>query len=87
MTILPALRRAVPEALPAPVDGLLLAPIGHRGMWPALRTLRTGMAGLRRGGLRPRMTFVIALAEDGHVVPGRHPDARLFILGYTLARH
>ncbi len=64
------------------VDGLLLAPIGRRGRWAALRTLRAGMAELREAGLRPVLYFVMALAEDGRVVPGRSPDATLFLLGY-----
>jgi hypothetical protein len=43
------------------------------------------MARLRQDGLRPGLSFVVALAADGRIVPGRHPDASVFLLGYRTA--
>jgi hypothetical protein len=40
------------------------------------------MARLREAGLRPGLSFVFALAEDGRIVPGRDPEASVFVLGY-----
>ena len=68
--------------LAATPDGILLAPVSGHGPWEALRELHEGMAGLRREGHAPELTFVHALAADGRIVPGRHPDAVLFALGY-----
>jgi hypothetical protein len=67
-------------------DGLLVAPIGARGRWAALRSLRAGMAALRKAGGHPVLDFVLALSEDGRPVPGRSPDASLFVLGYRSDR-
>jgi hypothetical protein len=63
-------------------DGILLAPVSGRGPWTALRELHGAMAGLRREGLTPELTFVHAIATDGRIVPGRHPEAAVFVLGY-----
>ena len=68
--------------LAAVPDGMLLAPVAGRGTWGALRDLHETMAGLRRDGLAPELTFVYAIAGDGRIVPGRHPDAAVFVLGY-----
>jgi hypothetical protein len=43
------------------------------------------MARLRQAGLRPWLSFVIAIAEDGRIVPGRDPEASVFLLGYRTA--
>jgi hypothetical protein len=43
------------------------------------------MARLRQAGLQPWLSFVIAIAEDGRIVPGRDPEARVFLLGYRTA--
>jgi hypothetical protein len=68
-----------------PADGLMLAPIRTGGRWAALRALHEGMHNLRDQGLQPALSFVIAIAEDGRIVPGRDPAAALFILGYRAA--
>jgi hypothetical protein len=68
----------------ARADGLLVAPVGSHGRWAALRALRDGMNGLRRGGIAPHLSFIVALARDGRIVPGKDPDAALFVLGYRL---
>jgi hypothetical protein len=76
--------RALPRAtiLRTGADGLMLAPVGARGRWAALRALHQGMARLRETGLRPRLSFVFALADDGRIVAGRDLDASVFVLGY-----
>ena len=66
-------------------DGLMLAPIRTSGRWAALRALHEGMHRLRAEGLQPALSFVIAIADDGRIVPGRDPAAALFILGYRAA--
>lgn len=66
------------------VDGLVMAPIGRRGLWEALRALRAAMHDLREAGREPVMDFVIALSRDGRLVSGRSPDAALFLLGYRV---
>jgi hypothetical protein len=71
-----------PTVLQSGADGLMLAPVGSRGRWGALRALHEGMARLREAGLRPGLSFVFALAEDGRIVPGRDPEASVFVLGY-----
>jgi hypothetical protein len=63
-------------------DGLMVAPIRAGGRWAALRALHEGMHRLRDDGLKPALSFVIAIAEDGRIVPGRDPAAVLFVLGY-----
>jgi hypothetical protein len=63
-------------------DGLLIAPIGSTGRWAALRALHQAMQRLRENGSRPSLSFVIAIAEDGRIVPGRDPSASVFLLGY-----
>jgi hypothetical protein len=63
-------------------DGLMLAPIRPRGRWAALRALHRGMHELRGEGMQPVLSFVIALAQDGRIVPGRDPEASIFLLGY-----
>ncbi len=68
-----------------PADGLMVAPIRTGGRWAALRALHEGMHRLRYDGLRPALSFVIAIAEDGRIVPGRDPAAAIFILGYRAA--
>ncbi len=68
--------------LAATPDGILLAPVSGQGPWTALRELHGAMAGLRRGGRTPELTFVHAIAHDGRIVPGRHPEAAVFVLGY-----
>lgn len=71
--------------VPAKVaDGLLVAPIGTRGRWAALRSLRAGMAALRDAGEQPVLHFVMALSEDGRLVSGRSPDASIFVLAYRV---
>jgi hypothetical protein len=55
------------------------------GAWEALRGLHAAMADLRGGGLFPKLTFVYAIAEDGRLVHGRHPDAAIFVLGYRVS--
>jgi hypothetical protein len=67
----------------ASLDGVLIAPVGRRGRWAALCSLRQGMTELRGHGEHPRVGFVMALADDGRIVHGRHPDASLFVLGYS----
>lgn len=66
------------------VDGLVTAPIGRRGRWHALRSLRAAMHDLRQAGRDPVMHFVMAVSRDGRVVSGRSPDAALFLLGYRI---
>jgi hypothetical protein len=63
-------------------DGLMLAAVRPGGRWAALRALHQGMARLRQAGLRPWLSFVIAIAEDGRIVRGRDPEASVFLLGY-----
>jgi hypothetical protein len=65
------------------VDGLVVAPI-ERSPWGALRALRTAMGDLHREGLRPRLSWVLALSREGRIVPGRAPDAALFVLAYRV---
>lgn len=79
---MPAPKQA-PTAVPTKLaEGVLVAPIGPRGRWAALRALRAGMSELRNTGSRPVLRFVLALAEDGRVVSGRSPEAVLFVLAY-----
>lgn len=73
---------ALQTELAAVPDGILVAPVAGYGTWGALRQLHESMAGLRRDGLAPELTFVYAIAGDGRIVPGRHPEARIFVLGY-----
>ena len=68
--------------LAAAPDGMLLAPVTDQGLWEALRELHEAMAGIRRGGRAPELSFVYAISDDGRIVPGRHPDAAVFVLGY-----
>lgn len=68
--------------LPGRVDGLFLAPINPANRWTALRNLRNGMAELRRLGLAPRLTYVLAVSSDGRIVPARNDDAVLYLLAY-----
>ena len=68
--------------LAAAPDGILLAPLSGHGPWSALRELHGAMAELRREGQAPELTFVHAIARDGRIVPGRHPEAVTFVLGY-----
>ncbi len=71
-----------PDTVATQADGLLVAALGHRGRWSALRDLRAGMAELRQAGRDPSLSFVMALSGDGRVVAGRDPDVALFVLGY-----
>lgn len=61
-------------------DGLLVAAIREEGVWGALCALRDGMRELAAPG--PRASFVAAMTEDGRLVSGQHPEARLLVLGY-----
>jgi hypothetical protein len=63
-------------------DGILMAEVTGHGPWGALRDVHAAMAGLRREGRVPELTFVYAIAGDGRIVPGRHPDAAVFVVGY-----
>ncbi len=63
-------------------DGLMVASVRTGGRWAALRALHDGMHRLRQAGLRPALSFVIAVADDGRIVPGRDPEASVFLLGY-----
>lgn len=72
------------EVLAAPTDGLLLVPIGRRGVWGALRSVRQTMASLRENGSSPRTAFVVAMSPDGRIVPGRAREASVFMVGYRL---
>ena len=72
------------EVLAARVDGILLAPIGERGVWGALRSVHQAMASLRENGSSPRTAFVVAMSSDGQIVPGRAADASVFVVGYRL---
>jgi hypothetical protein len=65
------------------VDGLVLAPIAG-SPWRALRALRRAMADLQRTGLQARLTWVVAISDQGRIVPGRTPDAAVFVMGYRL---
>lgn len=67
------------------VDGLILAPI-ERSPWAALRELRRAMRELQRIGQDPRLAYVLALSPGGKIVPGRAPEAVLFVLAYRLSR-
>jgi hypothetical protein len=69
----------------SPAEGLMVAGVRPGGRCSALRALHEGMARLRQDGLRPGLSFVVALAADGRIVPGRHPDASVFLLGYRTA--
>ena len=75
-------RRPHPTDLAASPDGLLMAPVRGHGPWEALRELHEAMAELREEGRAPELAFVYAIAGDGRIVPGRHPDAAVFVLGY-----
>ena len=66
----------------ARVDGLLMASVDDQGTWSALRCLHEGMAEVRRSGGDAELAFVYALADDGRIVQGRHPDVQAFVLGY-----
>jgi hypothetical protein len=72
------------EVLAARTDGVLLVPIGERGVWGALRTVHQTMASLRENGSTPRTAFVVAMSPDGRIVPGRAADASVFMVGYRL---
>jgi len=61
-------------------DGLLVAAIREEGVWGALCALRDGMRGL--ADRRPQTSFVAAMTEDGRLVEGQNPEARLLVLGY-----
>jgi hypothetical protein len=65
------------------VDGLVVAPV-DRSPWRALRALRAAMGHLHQEGLHPRLSWVLALSREGRIVPGRAPDAALFVMGYRL---
>jgi hypothetical protein len=43
------------------------------------------MAELQRENLEPRLTWVLAISHQGRIVPGRAPDAAVFVMGYRLA--
>jgi hypothetical protein len=66
-----------------PAEGLVMARVGARGRWAALRALHGAMADVRRlRGDDVRLAFIVALASDGRIVAGRDPDAAVFLLGY-----
>lgn len=73
------------EVLATPTDGVLLVPIGARGVWGALRSVHQAMASIRQNGSSPRTAFVVAMLPDGRIVPGRDPDASVFVVGYRLS--
>ncbi|MGH2766287.1 MAG: hypothetical protein ACRDKA_10300 [Actinomycetota bacterium] len=77
-----ALEFIAPTALAA--DGIVLAPIGGPGPWHALGALRGAMRELRNQGLRPRVSYVFAVAADGRIVPSRGDDAVLLVMAYRL---
>jgi hypothetical protein len=82
---MPARRTSPPvEVLSAPTDGVLLVPIGQRGVWGALRSVHQAMASLRENGSTPRTAFVVAMSPEGQIVPGRGADASVFVVGYRL---
>ncbi len=81
---MPASRPNPTLDLVSEVDGLLAAPIRGRSPWSALRDLHHAMAVMRRDGRAPRLSFVQAIAADGRLVRGRHPDAATFVVGYRL---
>ena len=72
------------EVLSARTDGVLLVPIGARGVWGALRSVHQAMASLRENGSSPKAAFVVAMAPDGRIVPGRHREASVFVVGYRM---
>lgn len=64
-------------------DGMLAVPVQPRGLWAALRALRTEMAA--RGGVRvPREVFLVAYDQEGRTVAPLDPRAALLLLGYRL---
>lgn len=69
----------------APADNLLLAPVGTRGPWSALQSLRTAMCALRSRGTSPEVVFVLAVARDGRIVQARDPNAAILLLGFNAA--
>jgi hypothetical protein len=73
------------EVLATPTDGVLLVPIGQRGVWGALRSVHQTMASLRENGSSPRTAFVVAMSADGRIVPGRAREASVFVVGYRLS--
>ncbi len=73
------------EVLSARTDGVLLVPIGARGAWGALRSVHQAMASLRENGSSPKAAFVVAMAPDGRIVPGRDREASVFMVGYRLS--
>ena len=73
------------EVLSARTDGLLLVPIGPRGIWTALRSAHRALASLRDSGATPRTAFVVAMSSEGRIVPGRSGKASVFVVGYRLA--
>ena len=72
------------EVLSARTDGVLLVPIGPRGIWSALRSVHRTMASLRDNGTTPKTAFVVAMSSDGRIVPGRGGEASVFVVGYRL---
>ena len=71
----------------APAEGLIMARVGPRGRWAALRALHGAMADVRRlRGDEVGLAFIVALAADGRIVPGRDPAATVFVLGYRSTR-
>jgi hypothetical protein len=81
---MPANDTSTVEVLSTRTDGLLLVPIGPRGIWGALRSVHRTMASLRDTGSSPRTAFVVAMSPDGRIVPGRAHEASVFVVGYRL---
>jgi hypothetical protein len=71
-----------PTASRVAADGLMLAPVGRRGPWGALRSLRAGMRDLRRQGTSAHVSFVVVLSREGRLVSPRDTAAAVFVLGY-----
>lgn len=81
---MPARNTPSVEVLSARTDGVLLVPIGPRGVWGALRSVHRAMASLRDNGSSPKTAFVVAMSPDGRIVPGRDQEASVFVVGYRL---
>lgn len=79
----------MPYARTAPItkeaDGLVLAPVAEGGPWLAVRELRSAMRDLRVGDRTPHAQFLVALGRDGRMLPARHSDVAVLILGYHLS--
>ena len=71
------------EALaPAPLAGIMAAPVDPRDPWAAIKSLRAGMKAIRKSGDEPQARFLQGMGVDGTIA--EVADSRMLVLGYDV---